>query len=191
MANYGAMLRPTAALWAVHFHVRSTQRAISRFAGPSSFSLPAGCSSATNRIRRNFTVFRVHYAILLWFILLSTLFRSHRASMLFLMAASKIALSYAVLLRIFPNSSLLRRFLDRHLVAVIFLTIVVVDLSLDSAIRNLFLSLIVATPFVLAHAVFRIPEAPPADEDGKIAGDRTPISDKVADLEVGQGDRSS
>ncbi|KAG0453043.1 hypothetical protein HPP92_025707 [Vanilla planifolia] len=155
MANYGAMFRPTtAALWAVHFHVRSAQRAISRFAGPSSFSLPAGRSSATNRIRRNFTVFRVHYAILLWFILLSTLFHSHRASMLFLMAASKIALSYAVLLRIFPTS-LLRRFLDRHLVAVIFLTIVVVDLSLDGAIRNLFLSLIVATPFVLAHAVFR------------------------------------
>ncbi|PKA58895.1 hypothetical protein AXF42_Ash000988 [Apostasia shenzhenica] len=196
MASHAGVLRPSVAISAAkavadraNAHARSARRAISRFARPGVFSIPVSRSAATARVGRNLAGFRLHYAVLLWISLLASLFPSHRAAMLFLMAASKVALSYAVLLRVFPNSSLLRRFLDRRLVAGLFLAVVLVQVALAGAIGNLFLALAVAFPLVLAHAVFRISDDPAlagAAEDGKAAGVMAARSDKKdADLESG------
>ncbi|KAK8944268.1 hypothetical protein KSP39_PZI008565 [Platanthera zijinensis] len=202
MAGHGAMLRPSAAFWAAKEATerarRSARRAITRFARPGAFSLPAGRRAAASRAFRNLAAFRSHYALLLWISLLSFLFHSHRATVLFLMVVSKVALSYAVVLRIFPNSVLLQRILDRRVVVALFLALVIVKVVLAGAVANLLLSLAAAIPIILAHAVFRSPDDPStagAAENGKPSGELTPLSEKKdSDLESSgaQGsDRSS
>ncbi|PKU80468.1 PRA1 family protein B3 [Dendrobium catenatum] len=194
MATHGAILRPSAVLSAAtaaaeraRFHARSARRAITRFARPGAFSLPSNRSAAASRISRNLAAFRIHYALLLWFSLLIFLCPSHRATMLFLMLISKVILSYAVLLRLFPNSALLHRILVPRIVAGIFVVFVIIQLALASAIVNLFLAIAAVSPIVVAHAIFRTPDASlaaGAGENGKVAGEMVPISEKKdADLE--------
>lgn len=205
MATYGAILRPTAVLSAAtaaaeraRFHARSARRAIARFARPGAFSLPASRAAAASRVSRNLAAFRTYYVLLLWFSLLAFLFPSHRATMLFLMAISKVILSYAVLLRLFPNSALLHRILDRRIVTGIFLVVVLVQLALASAVVSLFFAIAAVAPILVAHAVFRTPDTSltsVAGENGKVACEILPTSEKKnADLESGGGqvsDRSA
>ncbi|VAI11423.1 unnamed protein product [Triticum turgidum subsp. durum] len=76
--------------------------------------------------------------------------------MLFLMAASKGLLLYGALLRAFPASALLRRLLDRRLVAAVFVALVLADLAAAGALPNLLFALAAGAPVVLLHAAFRV-----------------------------------
>ncbi|XP_008794911.1 PRA1 family protein F3-like [Phoenix dactylifera] len=192
MANYGAMLRRSGlgrATEAVAERARSTRKALSRFARPQAFACPADAEAAAVRAVRNVAYFRLHYALVLWILLLATLAPTHRASMLFLMAASKVALFYGVLLRAFPNSALLRRILDRRLVLALFLIVIVVELALTDAIKHLLLALAIGVPLVLLHAVFRVRDDLVAGDDAAAAVDAAPLSEKKEkeepDLESG------
>ncbi|XP_020574083.1 uncharacterized protein LOC110020354 [Phalaenopsis equestris] len=205
MATHGANLRQFGLLSAAkeaaenaRFHARSARRAITRFARPGAFSYPANRAAAASRFSRNLAAFRGHYSLLLWFSLLAFLFPSHRATMLFLMVISKVVLSYAVLLRLFPHSAILHRILDRRIVAGVFLVVVMVQLALAGAVVYLFIATAAVAPIVVAHAVFRTADsslAAGAGENGKLAGETIPISEKKnADLESGGGqisDRSA
>lgn len=136
---------------------RTGRRALTRFAPrPSAFSPAPDAEAAAVRAVRNLRTFRVHYAVIQWALLLASLAPRHRASMLFLMAASKGLLLYGGLLRAFPNSSLLRRLLDRRLVAAVFVVLVVADLAAAGAIPNLLFALAAGVPVVVLHAAFRV-----------------------------------
>ncbi|KAE8818485.1 PRA1 family protein B2-like [Hordeum vulgare] len=137
--------------------LRTGRRALTRFAPrPSAFSPAPDAEAAAVRAVRNLRTFRVHYAVIQWALLLASLAPRHRASMLFLMAASKGLLLYGGLLRAFPNSALLRRLLDRRLVAAVFVVLVVADLAAAHAIPNLLFALAAGAPVVVLHAAFRV-----------------------------------
>ena len=136
---------------------RSGRRALARFAPrPSAFSPAADAEAAAVRAVRNLRTFRFHYAVIQWVLLLASLAPHHRASMLFLMAASKGLLLYGGLLKAFPNSALLRRLLDRRLVAALFVFLVLADLTAAAAIANLLFALAAGVPVVMLHAAFRV-----------------------------------
>ncbi|KAJ0970672.1 hypothetical protein J5N97_018631 [Dioscorea zingiberensis] len=174
MAEYGAKLRPAAA--AIVSRARSTGKALTKFARPRSFSVPHDADAGAIRTVRNLIHFRLYYTVFLYVILLSSLVPRRRAAMVCLMATSKVAASYAGLLKAFPNSAVLR-FVDRRLVAALFLIVIVVQLVLTRALKHLLISMAVGVPIVFAHAVFR------ARDD--LAGEEaeTIVDKKDADLE--------
>ncbi|URD82602.1 PRA1 family protein [Musa troglodytarum] len=131
---------------------------------------------------------RLHYALLLWVLLLASLFPRRRATMLFLMAASKLALFYGALLRAFPNSALLRRIVDRRLVAALLMAVVGAEIVMTSAVPQFLLAMAVGAPLVLLHAVFRTQDDPAASGEDTAAGnggELGPILEKKEDLELG------
>lgn len=136
---------------------RAARRALTRFAPrPSAFAPAPDAEAAAVRAVRNLRTFRFYYAVIQWALLLVALAPRHRASMLFLMAASKGLLLYGALLKAFPNSALLRRLLDRRLVAALFLALVLADLTASDAIANLLAALAAGVPLILLHAAFRV-----------------------------------
>uniref|UniRef100_A0ACD5TSF6 Uncharacterized protein n=2 Tax=Avena sativa TaxID=4498 RepID=A0ACD5TSF6_AVESA len=136
---------------------RSGRRALTRFAPRlSAFSPAADAEAAAVRAVRNLRTFRFHYAVIQWVLLLASLAPHHRASVLFLMAASKGLLLYGGLLKAFPNSALLRRLLDRRLVGAVFVLLVLADLTAAGAIDKLLFALAAGVPVVLLHAAFRV-----------------------------------
>ncbi|XP_064947003.1 uncharacterized protein LOC135597669 [Musa acuminata AAA Group] len=106
--------------------------------------------------------FHLHYALLLWVLLLASLFPRRRATMLFLMAASKLALFYGALLKAFPNSALLRQIVDRRLVAALLMAVVGAEIVMTSAVPQFLLAMAVGVPLVLLHALFRTQDDPAA-----------------------------
>ncbi|BAF27242.2 PRA1 family protein D [Oryza sativa Japonica Group] len=177
---------------------RGARRALARFAPrPSAFGAAADAEAAAVRAVRNLRTFRFHYAALQWALLLASLAPRHRASMLFLMAASKGLLLYGGLLRVFPNSALLRRLLDRRLVALVFVALVLADLAAAGAIANLLAALAVGVPVIVLHASFRVrddlegPSLPsPAAENGEEETAAVVEKKEDGDVEAGPTRRS-
>ncbi|CAL9207331.1 unnamed protein product [Musa hybrid cultivar] len=114
--------------------------------------------------------FRLHYALLLWVLLLASLFPRRRATMLFLMAASKLALFYGALLKAFPNSALLRQIVDRRLVAALLMAVVGAEIVMTSAVPQFLLAMAVGVPLALLHALFRTQDDPAASGEETTAG---------------------
>jgi hypothetical protein len=136
---------------------RGFRRALARFAPrPSAFAPAADAEAAAVRAVRNLRTFRFHYAVLQWALLLAFLAPRHRASVLFLMAASKGLLVYGGLLKAFPNSAILRRLLDRRLVAVVFLALVLADIAAAGAVPSLLYALSAGVPVIILHSSFRV-----------------------------------
>ncbi|WOL10491.1 PRA1 family protein B2-like [Canna indica] len=189
MASYGGVLRRSAAVVErARDGARRTRKALARFARPQSFAAPPNAEAAAVRAVRNLRSFGLHYGILIWLLLLASLFPRHRAAMLFLMAASKIALCYGALLKAFPGSTLLRRILDRRLVAALFLAVIGAELVMTEAVPQFLLAVAVGVPIVLLHAVFRARDDLAASGDEAAAsgdGELRPISEKKEDLELG------
>nr|ACR36258.1 unknown [Zea mays] len=140
---------------------RGFRRALARFAPrPSAFGPAADAEAAAVRAVRNLRTFRFHYAVLQWVLLLASLAPRHRASVVFLMAASKGLLVYGGLLKAFPNSALLRRLLDRRLVAAVFVALVLADIVAAGAVANLLAALAAGVPVIVLHASFRVRDDP-------------------------------
>jgi hypothetical protein len=177
---------------------RSTRRALARFAPrPSAFSPAADAEAAAVRAVRNLRTFRFHYAVVQWVLLLSSLAPRHRASVLFLMAASKGLLLYGGLLKAFPNSALLRRLLDRRLVGALFVALVLADLTAAGAVDKLLFALAAGVPVVLLHAAFRVRDdledgggGGGAEEDKKEDGVVVVEKKEDGDVETGPTRRS-
>ena len=176
MVTGGAIRRSAAAAMdRVYGEVRATRRALIRFAPhPGAFGFPLDAESGAVRIVRNIRTFKIHYAAILWTFLLASLFPHHRSSMFLLMASAKAILCYAVLLKAFPSSTILRRVLDRRLVAVVFLIVVVGELVATRAVESLQMTAVVGLPMVFLHALFRI------RDDLLIAEEATANGDEVA-----------
>ncbi|KAE8792893.1 PRA1 family protein [Hordeum vulgare] len=145
---------------------RGARRALARFAPrPSAFCSAADAEAAAVRGVRNARTFRYHYAALQWALLLASLAAAgHRASVLFLMAASKVLLVCLGLLAPFPRLALLRRF-----VAAAFVALVLADLTAAGAVANLMAALAVGVPVILLHASFRVRDdlEGPSTENGE------------------------
>ncbi|THU67002.1 hypothetical protein C4D60_Mb05t20090 [Musa balbisiana] len=189
MATYGGVLRRSAAVVErARDSVRSTRKALARFARPQSFAAPPHAEAAAVRAVRNLRSFRLHYALLLWVLLLASLFPRHRATMIFLMAASKLALLYGALLKAFPNSALLRRIFDRRISAAVALIVICAELVMTGAVPQFLLAMGIGVPLVLFHALFRVRDDLTASGEemaGGTGGDPRPISEKKGDLEMG------
>jgi hypothetical protein len=199
MAAPGAIRR--AALSAVDracAGARGFRRALARFAPqPSAFAPAADAEAAAVRAVRNLRTFRFHYAALQWALLLAFLAPRHRASVLFLMAASKGLLVYGGLLKAFPNSAILRRLLDRRLVAVVFLALVLADIAAAGAVPILLAALAAGVPIIVLHSSFRIRDdlegtSPEAAENGKEEEEEefAVVEKKDGDVEAGPTRRS-
>lgn len=173
---------------------RGFRRALARFAPrPSAFGPAADAEAAAVRAVRNLRTFRFHYAVLQWVLLLASLAPRHRASVVFLMAASKGLLVYGGLLKAFPNSALLRRLLDRRLVAAVFVALVLADIVAAGAVANLLAALAAGVPVIVLHASFRVRddlEAPSPDaaaaENGK-EDEASAVVEKKEDGDVEAG----
>ncbi|XP_062200793.1 uncharacterized protein LOC133903427 [Phragmites australis] len=193
MAAAGAIRRAVAAaVDRACAGARGFRRALARFAPrPSAFGPAADAEAAAVRAVRNLRTFRFHYAALQWALLLALLAPRHRASVLFLMAASKGLLVYGGLLRAFPNSTLLRRLLDRRLVAAVFVALVLADITAAGAFANLLAALAAGVPVIVLHASFRVRHdlegpSPDAAENGK--EEETPaVVEKKEDGDVEAG----
>lgn len=172
---------------------RGFRRALARFAPrPSAFGPAADAEAAAVRAVRNLRTFRFHYAALQWALLLAFLAPRHRASVLFLMAASKGLLVYGGLLKAFPNSALLRRLLDRRLVAAVFVALVLADIAAAGAVPSLLTALATGVPIVVLHASFRVRDdlegpAPEAAENGKEEDEASAVVEKKEDGDVEAG----
>ncbi|KAL6906377.1 hypothetical protein ACP4OV_003978 [Aristida adscensionis] len=176
---------------------RGFRRALARFAPrASAFAPAADAEAAAVRAVRNLRTFRFHYAALQWALLLASLAPRHRASVVFLMAASKGLLVYGGLLRAFPNSALLRRLLDRRLVAAVFLALVLADIAAAGAVANLLAALAAGVPVIVLHASFRVRDdlegpSPDAAENGKEEEASAVVEKKEdGDVEAGPTRRS-
>ncbi|KAJ8465360.1 hypothetical protein OPV22_027912 [Ensete ventricosum] len=192
MASNGAVLRRSAAVVVerARAHARSTRKALARFARPQSFAAPPDAEAAAVRAVRNLASFRLYYALLLWVLLLASLFPRRRATMLFLMAASKVALFYGALLKAFPTSALLLRIIDRRLVVALALAVILIELALTRALPQLLLAVGIGLPIILLHAVFRVRDDLLEDGDDKAAavgaaGELDSVLEKKEDLELG------
>ncbi|WOL16695.1 PRA1 family protein B2-like [Canna indica] len=189
MATYGGVLRRSAAVVErARDGARSTRKAIARFARPQSFAAPPDAEAAAVRAVRNIRSFRFHYALLLWVLLLAALFPHRRATMLVLMAVSKLALFFGALLKAFPNSAILRRIFNRRLVSALVMTVIGAELSMTGAVPQFLLAMAIGVPIVLLHAVFRVQDDLTASgEEAAIGnvGEFAPISEKKEDLELG------
>ncbi|KAF6989699.1 hypothetical protein CFC21_007001 [Triticum aestivum] len=145
---------------------RGARRALARFAPrPSAFGAAADAEAAAVRGVRNARTFRYHYAALQWALLLASLAAAgHRASVLFLMAASKVLLVCLGLLAPFPRLVLLRR-----LVAAAFVALVLADIAAAGAVANLMAALAVGVPVIVLHASFRVRDdlEGPSTENGE------------------------
>ncbi|KAK3157158.1 hypothetical protein QOZ80_2AG0116940 [Eleusine coracana subsp. coracana] len=172
---------------------RGFRRALARFAPrPSAFAPAADAEAAAVRAVRNLRTFRFHYAALQWALLLAFLAPRHRASVLFLMAASKGLLVYGGLLKAFPNSALLRRLLDRRLVGLVFVALVLADIAAAGAVPSLLAALAAGVPVVVLHASFRVRDdlegpAPEAAENGKEEDEAAAVVEKKEDGDVEAG----
>ncbi|CAL9209915.1 uncharacterized protein LOC135626832 [Musa acuminata AAA Group] len=176
MATYGGVLRRSAA---VVEHARDS----ARFARPQAFAAPPDAEAAAVLAVRNLRSFRLHYALLL-----ASLFPCRHATMLFLMAASKLALFYGALLKAFTNSALLRQIVDRRLVAALLMAVVGAEIVMTSAVPQFLLAMAVGVPLVLLHALFRTQDDPAASGEETAAsngGELGPILEKKEDLELG------
>ncbi|OEL26237.1 hypothetical protein BAE44_0012744 [Dichanthelium oligosanthes] len=137
------------------------------------FAPAADAEAAAVRSVRNLCTFWFHYAVLQWALLLASLTPRHRASVVFLIAASKGLLVYGGLLKVFPNSALLRRLLDRRLVATVFVALVLADMVAAGAVANLLTALTAGVPIIVLHTSFRVrddlegPSVDVAAENGK------------------------
>ncbi|KAJ3689924.1 hypothetical protein LUZ61_019088 [Rhynchospora tenuis] len=178
MVTGGAIRRSAAAAMdRVYAEVRMTRRAVIRFAPrPGAFGFPSDAESGAVRVVRNIRTFKVHYAAILWMFLLASLFPHHRPSMLLLMASSKAILCYAVLLKAFPSSTILRRVLDRRLVAVVFIVVVVGELVATRAVESLKMAACVGFPVVGLHALLRIRDDLLIAEEADANGDEVAAS---------------
>uniref|UniRef100_A0A0D9XMI8 PRA1 family protein n=1 Tax=Leersia perrieri TaxID=77586 RepID=A0A0D9XMI8_9ORYZ len=107
------------------------------------------------------------------------------------MAASKGLLVYGGLLRAFPNSSLLRRLLDRRLVAAVFVALVLADIAAAGAVANLLAALAVGVPVIVLHASFRLRDdleaASPTTEGGGGEEETAAVVEKKEDGDVEAG----
>lgn len=185
--NYFSKLRPSTLAASIRSHLRSTRRTLAKFARPNSFSFPQTLASIPHRLKRNLSAFRIHYSVLLWISLLLALAPSHKPTMLFLMAASKIALLYEVLLKAVPSTwRLVRRVLDRRFVLGVFLGVVLVELAITGALNRLGVAMGVGAPVILMHAVFFREEAGGSDPEVK-EGDADPIGEKKDDADLEEG----
>ena len=178
MATYGGVLRRSAA---VVEHARDS----ARFARPQAFAAPPDAEAAAVLAVRNLRSFRLHYALLL-----ASLFPCRHATMLFLMAASKLALFYGALLKAFPTSALLRRVIDRRLVVALALAVILIELALTRSLPQLLLAVGIGLPIILLHAVFRVRDDLLEDGDEKAAavggaGELASVLEKKEDLELG------
>uniref|UniRef100_A0A0A9GQ69 PRA1 family protein n=1 Tax=Arundo donax TaxID=35708 RepID=A0A0A9GQ69_ARUDO len=112
------------------------------------------------------------------------------------MAASKGLLLYGGLLKAFPNSALLRRLLDRRLVAAVFLALVLADIAAAGAVANLLAALAAGVPVIVLHASFRVRDdlegpSPDAAENGKEEEASAVVEKKEdGDVEAGPTRRS-
>ncbi|URD81359.1 GATA transcription factor 26 [Musa troglodytarum] len=189
MASYGGVLRRSAAVVErARDGARRTRKALARFARPQSFAAPPDAEAAAVRAVRNLRSFRLHYAILLWVLLLASLFPRRRATMLFLMAASKVALFCGALLKAFPNSALLCRIVDRRLAAALVLVVIGVELVMTRAVPQFLLAIAIGVPLVLLHSVFRVRDdltASGQEAASAGGGELGPILEKKEDLELG------
>ncbi|XP_064952906.1 uncharacterized protein LOC135608797 isoform X2 [Musa acuminata AAA Group] len=190
MATYGGVLRRSAAVVErARDSARRTRKALARFACPQAFAGPPDAEAAAVRAVRNLRSFRLHYALLLWVLLLASLFPRRRATMLFFMAASKAAFFYGVLLKAFPNSALLRQVLDRRLAAALVLAVVGVELVMTRAVPQFLLAMAIGLPVVLLHAVFRVRDDLTASSEEAAAaangGELGPMLEEKQDLELG------
>ncbi|XP_062205989.1 uncharacterized protein LOC133907900 [Phragmites australis] len=198
MAAAGAIRRAAAsAVDRACAGARGFRRALARFAPrPSAFAPAADAEAAAVRAVRNLRTFRFHYAALQWALLLASLAPRHRASVVFLMAASKGLLVYGGLLRAFPNSALLRRLLDRRLVAAVFVALVLADIAAAGAVANLLAALAAGVPVIVLHASFRVRDdlevpSPDAAENGKEEETAAVVEKKEdGDVEAGPTRRS-
>ncbi|XP_064994463.1 uncharacterized protein LOC135631024 [Musa acuminata AAA Group] len=191
MATYGGVLRRSAAVVErARDSARRTRKALARFVRPQAFAAPPDAEAAAVRAVRNLRSFRLHYALLLWVLLLASLFPRRRPTMLFFMAASKAAFFYGVLLKAFPNSALLRQVLDRRLAAALVLAVVGVELVMTRAVPQFLLAMAIGLPVVLLHAVFRVRDDLTASSEEAAAaaangGELGPMLEEKQDLELG------
>lgn len=178
MVTGGAIRRSAAAaMERVYGEVRAARRALVRFAPRlGAFGFPPDAESGAVRIVRNIRTFKIHYAAILWMFLLASLFPHHRASMFLLMASSKAILCYAVLLKAFPSSTILRRILDRRLVALVFIVVVVGELVATRAVESLKIAAAVGLPMVFLHALLRIRDDLLIAEEAAVNGDEVAAS---------------
>ncbi|KAG6507285.1 hypothetical protein ZIOFF_032627 [Zingiber officinale] len=156
MASYGGLLRRfPSVVQRGREGVRYARKALVRFARPQSFAVPADDEAAAVRAVRNLRSFRFHYAFLLWFLLLASLFPRRRHTMLFLMAASKLALFFGAFLKVFPNSTLLRRIVERRVMGALVAFVIGAEIVATGAVLQFLVAMAVGVPLVLLHAVFR------------------------------------
>ncbi|CAM0956166.1 unnamed protein product [Alopecurus aequalis] len=170
---------------------RGARRALTRFAPrPSAFGAAADAEAAAVRAVRNARTFRYHYAALQWALLLASLAAAgHRASVLFLMAASKVLIVCVGFLGAFPRLALLRR-----LVAAAFVALVLADLTAAGAVANLLSALAVGVPVIVLHASFRVRDdlEGPSAENGEDEEEAAVVEKKESgDVEAGPTRRST
>ncbi|KAG6512139.1 uncharacterized protein LOC121977919 [Zingiber officinale] len=157
MASYGGVLRRSASVvQRARDGVRSTRKALARFARPQSFAAPPDAEAAAVRAVRNVRSFRFHYALLFWILILASLFPHRRPTMLFLMAASKLALFFGALLKVFPNSAIVQRIVDRRVMGALVIFVIGTEIVVTNAVLEFLLAVAVGVPLVLLHAVFRV-----------------------------------
>jgi hypothetical protein len=169
---------------------RGARRALTRFAPrPSAFGAAADAEAAAVRAVRNARTFRYHYAALQWALLLASLAAAgHRASVLFLMAASKVLIVCLGFLGAFPRLALLRR-----LVAAAFVALVLADIAAAGALANLMAALALGVPVIVLHASFRVRDdlEGPSTESGEEEEAAVVEKKEDGDVEAGPTRRST
>ncbi|KAL9262946.1 Amino acid transporter AVT1A-like protein [Drosera capensis] len=135
--------------------LRSTRRFTTNLTIPSLFSIPTSPEAAMARISNNMAYFKFLYGFFWWVVLFISLIPVRMLSLILLVLMTNITVMYLLILRSFPDSSVLR-FVDRRLVLTLIGFATAIELVVTDAGLHLLITTACTTTIILVHSVLQI-----------------------------------
>uniref|UniRef100_A0A803N7U3 PRA1 family protein n=1 Tax=Chenopodium quinoa TaxID=63459 RepID=A0A803N7U3_CHEQI len=144
----------------------------------SAFNIPSTLEAAAARILRNLGTFLPFYVIFIGVVLLITLIPQRKFSLFLLLVNTNFTVLYLLLLRAFPSSLLLHKWIDKRLIFAALAVATIVEMIVTDAGLHLFFTLVGTIPVILIHAVLQATEGYSVIED-QVTGANDYIAETV------------
>lgn len=150
------------------------------------FTMPLTSEAAAIRVIRNLEHLGLYYTLFVWIILFITLIPQRKVSLILFVTMTYVTALYILLLRVFPNSVVLHRIIDKRVVLALLAIATAVQLILTEAGIHLAVTLASSVPVLLVHAVlwasydaFEVEDASAKGELAPLAGHSENVDDNT------------
>ncbi|KAK9273566.1 hypothetical protein L1049_018376 [Liquidambar formosana] len=145
------------------------------------FNIPSSPEATAVRIIRNLSSFGPYYTFFVWVILFISLIPKRKVSLMYLILMTVVTRLYLLLLRVLPNSIVLRKIIDKRLVLAVLAIATAIELILTHAAIHLLVTLAVGIPIILVHAVLKARDDQFVKEEACAAGELVPLVNQKSD----------